>query len=135
MKREFIVALRNDRGQLLVLETVARAPVFPRGVITDAEPLKKIAAQLQAETGLVVGGLHLASVGKDRPGIEVHRFTAHVASGVLVPFPTTPQDDREGFHSASWIAPSLVVRLKGASSDMLELIADLARTYTRPGRP
>ena len=128
MKREFVVALRNDRGQLLVLETQARVPVFPGGPITDAEPIKKIAAQVRAETGLVIEGLHLTSVGKDRPGVEVHRFTAHVASGALLPFPTA------GFLSASWLAPSLVPNLKGASTDMLQLVADLARTYARPSR-
>lgn len=134
MKREFVVALRNDRGQLLVLETQARVPVFPGGLITDAEPIKKIAAQVRAETGLVIEGLHLASVGKDRPGVEVHRFAAHVSSGTLLPFPTASQDGAAGYLSASWIAPSLLVRLKGATTDMLELVADLARTYTRPSR-
>jgi hypothetical protein len=130
MRREFIVALRNDAHQLLVLESSASLPVFPWGVLTELPQAKVISQKVRDDTGFLIGGLHLSSVGKDRPQIEVYRYTAHVDGGTPLSFPT------EGFQSASWVAPSLVPKLMGASKDMVELVRDLNWTHTRdPHRP
>lgn len=137
--REFIVALRNDQHQLLVLEDEESNPVFPGGVLTE-DPLPKVISQrVREDTGLLIGGLHLTSVGKDRPNHDVYRYTAHVAGGVLTSFPTPPRLDRDpptaGFQSGSWLSPSLVPRVAGASRDMVELVRDLSNTLIRAPRP
>ena len=122
----FVVALRNDANQLLVLEDGnTHAPVFPGGALT-VEPLpKSVAQQVEEATGFQVGGLHLSSVGNPRKDTRVHRFTAYVAGGRL----REPAQLR--FRSASWIAPSLIPKLQGVSDNMLELIKDLTWMYTR----
>lgn len=140
MKRQFLVAIRNEQGQLLVLESLDSTPAFPGGLILDsAQPQPKpICALVRAQTGLELGGLHQTSMGKEA-GSEVYRFTAHIAGGALLSFPTENRVDVDppvpGFRSASWIAASLIPKLTGASQHMLELARDLAWTYVRPARP
>lgn len=135
MKREYLIAIRNDQDQVLVLEAHAGAtPVFPGGEVSDKGGfLKEVVRKVAAETGLLISGLHFVSVSKARPGHEMHRYTAYVTGGrmLMVSLPTAAQGAL-GFKSASWIAPSLIARLQGASPDMLELAASLAWMNLRP---
>lgn len=128
MKREVVIAVRNDQNQLLVLESASSLPVFPGGELRDAPQLKALSQSVKEATGLEIQGLHLSSTTKE-PGREVHRYTAHVAGGSLLPFPT-----REGIRSASWVAPSLIPKLQGASKDMVELVAALSFTHIRDAK-
>lgn len=136
MKREFIVAVRSDRGQLLVLETYSSLPVFPGGMMEDGDQvLKVVSSRVTKSTGLHISGLHLASVGKTKT-LEVHRLTAFVAGGQLLVFPIAAEATSpvEGFRSASWIAPSLFSKLSGVSDDMKALIEDLGWMHVRDTR-
>jgi len=124
MTYEFIVAIRNDQGQILVLEALDSRPLVPGGELMNTPQLKTIAQKVRSDTGLDIRGLHLTSTRKEG-GREVHRYTAAVAGGQLHLFPSAD------FRSASWVAPGLVVRLSGASKDLVELIRDLAFTHVR----
>lgn len=129
MKREFIVAIRNDQGQLLILETPAFMPVFPSGSIEASQSaLKAITGQVRDETGLEISGLHLTSVD-GKKALEVHRYTAFCAGGKLFDFRLEPHSKR--FRSASWMTPSLIFRFTGLPNDIQALVNELGWIHIR----
>jgi len=132
MKYGFIVGVRNDQAQILVLE---RSPVgniarvcFPEGSYENSSKVrpdtlnallgKLLERQVLSDTGLKIGGIHLHEVvahGSD----STHCFTAFVTGGKLHPFPTTMH------FGASWMSPSLALTLRGITAQMEALLRGL----------
>lgn len=109
MKHEFIVAIRNDQHQILVLvDRSTNLPVLPTGT-SDREPvLSAVRKQVLADTGLEVGGLHLASTDRERAAEpDVLCYTAFVSRGKL----RSPLGEKHT--SASWVSPELGLRITG----------------------
>lgn len=122
MKRVFIVAIRNDQNQILVL--VVRdsgTPVLPGGVFEGNAVLSAVRKRIVEDTALEIGGLHLLSTRTPSQGTEVHRYTAFVARGKL----RLPS----AFSSASWVAPELVMKISGMPAEALELMKDLSSVH------
>lgn len=126
MKYEFVVAIRNDQHQILVLvDRNSNLPVLPTGS-SDGEPvLSAIRKQVLADTGLSVGGLHLASEDRARAQ-EPHVFcyTAFVSGGKL----RSPLGDK--FSSASWVSPELGLRVTGLRAAARGLLMSLSSWVT-----
>ena len=127
---EFLVAIRNDQKQLLVLERQTSVPhhsvpTFPGGQIHGENLVRSITSRVLVDTGLSIGGLHFTSVKRN-----VHRYHAYVKAGKLVEFPK-PADGGD-LLSASWMAPSLILHLADASQGMRELCTELSWIQASP---
>ncbi len=131
MKYKFQVAIRNDQGQVLILEkkpaggAPGAAPCFPGGdydndckltpETMDAVLIRRLQRQVLQDTGLSIGGVHLGATTSSKDG-DVHGFTAFASGGNL---PRFPVGDYVG---ASWMTPSLALTLRGLTTDMAELL-------------
>lgn len=128
MKYEFLVAVRNDQGQVLILEKPpvqspgASIPCFPGGQYDDESTklVSTVQRRVLSATGLTIGGIHLASTSTRGDKIEVHCYSAFIMGGKLLKFPT---NDHRG---ASWITPSLALTLRGISPIMVDLMKGVA---------
>lgn len=109
MKHEFIVAIRNDQHQILVLvDRSSNLPVLPTGSSEGEPVLSAVRKQVLADTGLEIGGLHLAAgplARADEP--TVFCYSAFVSRGRL----RDPLGDKHS--SASWVSPELGLRVAG----------------------
>lgn len=122
MKHEFIVAVRNDQHQILVLvDRNSNLPVLPTGS-SDGEPmLAAVRKQVLADTGLEVGGLHLAPGPAARANeSSVLCYSAFVSRGRL----RDPLGDKHS--SASWVSPELGLRITGLRSAARGLLMNLS---------
>jgi hypothetical protein len=131
MKSEFLVAVRNDHGQILVLVLrESGTPVFPGGLFDSiSSPILSIVKrQVIEDTGLEVMGLHLVSVRAPTHVKATHRYTAYVAGGKL----RTPPSDIHS--SASWVAPELVLKIDGLAAAAKDLVRDAAWMLEGPPR-
>jgi hypothetical protein len=127
MKREFVVAVRNDYGQVLVLVTRGSGtPVFPNGSFDEGSTaLIAVRKQIVEDTGLEISGLHLVSAqGKQQ---QLHLYVAFVTGGKLRKPPS------ERYSSASWLAYGLVPRIEGLSTVAKDLIRSVF--YMHEGTP
>lgn len=133
MKYTYQVAVRNDQGQVLVLEKKVGAasdsvPCFPGGEYDNESKLtpdtvaamlvRRIQNQVLQDTGLSVGGIHLGLSTLLGNG-EVHGYTAFVTGGKLVRYLKGSGGDYLG---ASWVTPSLALLLRGLPAHMAELL-------------
>lgn len=112
MKGAVVVLIRNDIGQVLLLERWPddpeyNGPCFPGGKVEVSESKTRAAQrEVREETGLEIRGL---AELESRPSQSGHYlltcFTAYVSGGKLIKFPTREH------RSASWIAPTLALRI------------------------
>jgi hypothetical protein len=113
MKLEFIVAVRNDSDQLLILHARdSEALVFPSGSFDGGLSLHVVQRQVLKDTGLDISGIHLVSTETK----VSYGFVAYVAGGKLRKPPS------EQYIAASWVAYALVPRIMGLSPAALDLM-------------
>lgn len=127
MKLEFIVAVRNDYGQVLVLVIRGTGtPVFPNGSFDDGKSaLTTVRKQIVEDTGLEVSGVHLVDAqGKQQ---QLHCYVAFVTGGKLRKPPS------ERYSSASWVAYELVPKIEGLPTVAKDLIRSVF--YMHEGGP
>lgn len=117
MKLAFIVAVRNDSDQLLILHARnSEALVFPSGCFDGGLSPQAVQRQVLRDTGLEISGIHLVSTEKVVP----YGFVAYVAGGKLRKPPS------EQYSAASWVAYALVPRIMGLSSAALDLVRGIS---------
>lgn len=125
MKYAFIIAVRNDQGQVLVLERPPTdtaqgvLPCFPGGHYEKSLDLRQaqtLQRQVHTATGLSIGGIHLVVTRPETDKTETHCYSAFINGGKLLEFPT------RDYRGASWMTPSLALTLKGITPPMVDLL-------------
>jgi hypothetical protein len=131
MKYGFQVAIRNDQGQVLILEkklpgtTPGVATCLPNGTYDNdckltqetvaAALLRTIQRQVIQDTGVGIGGIHLV-LTKPTADAEMQCFSAYETGGKLSKFPVGD------YLGASWVTPSLALTLRGLPPITTELL-------------
>lgn len=98
MNRSVVVLVRNDAGQILILEQDGKVRL-PGRALQASESLVKVAAKSVNELGLEIGGLSQIGQPSVSPTLEVYGFQAYVLGGRLKT-------------QVSWVTPSLALKLR-----------------------
>jgi len=116
MRRAVVVIVRNDLGQVLLFER--REDCCFLGKTVKNQSLLKVASSLTREMGLEVEAFNPLGELQIKD-YTIHGFLAPLSGGKLVKLPT------DQYVSASWVAPSLAVKIPGVHTVMQSFLERL----------
>lgn len=111
MKKYLVVIIRNDSGQVLLFEK-ENSFGFLSTELQASQSIFNEATKLASSVGLRVGTFSELGGVHRIPGAEIQGLSTYVVDGRL---PKFPQGD---LLSASWIAPSLALKIPSVNDVM-----------------